>query len=61
VIFGFNEIPIKIPPQIFTDTEKAFPTSYGITKHPGLRKQFSTIKELLGSSPSLTSICTTQQ
>jgi hypothetical protein len=41
--------------------KKQFSIPYGKTKNPGYRKQFLTIKEILGESLSLTSSCTTEQ
>jgi hypothetical protein len=45
-IYRFNAIPIKIAIQLFIQLE-LFPNSFGITKHPGWLKHFSTIKEIL--------------
>jgi hypothetical protein len=48
-IYRFNVIPIRIPPQFFTEI-KQFSNSFGTTKNKeiGLGNLFSTIKELLG-------------
>ena len=54
-IYTFSALPIKIPTQFFIELEIAFLKFVWNNKYPGWRKLFSTIKELLGESPSLTS------
>jgi hypothetical protein len=46
-------IPIKFPNQLFVELERAILKVIWKTKNPGQRKLFSTIKNLLGKSPSL--------
>jgi hypothetical protein len=59
-ICKFSEIPIKIRTQFFTDVERAI-SKFIWNTLPGYQKLFSTIKELLEESPSLTSCYTTGQ
>jgi hypothetical protein len=54
-IYRFNAIPIKIPKKFFTDMESTFLNFISKSKNPGYPKQFLTIKERPGKSPSLTS------
>jgi hypothetical protein len=60
-IYRFNAISINIPAQFFIESERTILKFIWNNKNPGKRKLFSTIKELLGQSPSLTSSCTTEQ
>jgi hypothetical protein len=61
-IYRFNVIPIKIPTQIFIDLESTISKFiWNNKKPPGYQKLFSTIKELLVESPSLTSSYTTEK
>jgi hypothetical protein len=55
-IYSFNTILIKIPTQFFIELEQ-LANSFGITKYPRMGKLFSTIKEPLEKSQSLTSSC----
>jgi hypothetical protein len=50
-----------MPTQIFIELERAILKFIWNYKNPGQGKLFSTIKEFLGESPSLTSSCTTEQ
>jgi hypothetical protein len=54
---------LKNPTQLFTHMERAILNSVwkNKKKKTGKLKQFSTIKEVLGESLSLTSSCTTKQ
>jgi hypothetical protein len=58
-IYRFSAIPMKIPTQFFRDRE-IFKFIW-MNKKPRIAKLLSTIKELLGESPSLTSNSTTEQ
>jgi hypothetical protein len=60
-IYRFNVIPIKIPTQFFIELERVTLKFIWNNKIPVYQKLFSTIKELLGESLSLTSTCTTEQ
>jgi hypothetical protein len=60
-IYRFNAIPIKIPTQFFNELERAICQFIWNNRKPRIVKTISTIKELLGESPSLTSNCTTEQ
>jgi hypothetical protein len=60
-IYRFNAILIKIRTQFFTEIERAILKFICNNKKPRIAKTFSTIKELLGESPSLTSSCITEQ
>jgi hypothetical protein len=60
-IYRFNAIPIKIPVNSLQNLKEQFVNSSGITKNLGYSKLFSTIKEPVVESPSLTSSCTTEQ
>jgi hypothetical protein len=60
-IYRFNAIPIKIPTQFFIELERAISKLIWKGKNPEYRKPLSTIKELLGDSPSLISSCITEQ
>jgi hypothetical protein len=60
-IYRFNAIPIKIPNLFFRELERAISKFSGTTENPGEQKLFSTIKELLGESLSLTSSCIREQ
>jgi hypothetical protein len=59
-IYRFNAIPIKTPTQFLELEREVFKFIWN-NKKTGLQKLFSTIKELLGGSPSLTSSCITEQ
>jgi len=59
-IYRFNAIPIKISTQFFIELERKICKFTWITKK-GQQKLFSTIRELLGGSPSLTSSSITEQ
>jgi hypothetical protein len=60
-ICRFNGIPNKIPNQFFIELERATFKFIWNNKNPGEQKLFSTIKEFLEESPSLTSSCITKQ
>jgi hypothetical protein len=60
-IYLFNAIPIKISTQFFIELERTILKFTWNNKKPRIGKVFSTMKELLGESPSLTSRCATQQ
>jgi hypothetical protein len=61
-IYRFNAIPIKIPTQLYIELERAnLKFICNNKKKTGKQKLFSTIKELLRESASLTSSCTTEQ
>jgi hypothetical protein len=57
----FNVIPIKIPTQFFIELERAICKLIWNNQKLRIAKLFSSIKELLGLSPFLTSSCTTEQ
>jgi hypothetical protein len=59
-IYRSNAFPIKIPTQSSQRQKEQFANSFGITKKQGHQKTFTTIKELIGESPSLTSSYTTR-
>jgi hypothetical protein len=61
VIYRFNAISIKIPTQFLIDFERTIWKFLWNNKKPRIVKLFSTIKEPLVESPSLTSSCTTEQ
>jgi len=52
-MYTINAIPIKIPNQSFIEIERAICKFIWNNKNPGHLKLSSTIKELLGESPSL--------
>jgi len=58
-IYRINAILMKNSSQFFTEIERAIIKF--MWKNPGYQKTFSTIKELLGKSPSLTSRCIVDQ
>ena len=60
-IYIFNAIPIRIPNQFFIELERAICIFIGITKNPGYQILFSTTKDRLEESSSLTSSSTTEQ
>jgi hypothetical protein len=60
-IYRCNAIPIKIPIHFFIEIERAILKFIWNNKKPKIAKLFSTIRELLGESPCLTSSCTTEQ
>jgi hypothetical protein len=61
-IYIFNAIHIKIASQSFIELERAiFKFILNNKKIQYSEKLFSTIKELLGESPSLISSCNTEQ
>jgi hypothetical protein len=60
-IYRFKAIAIKIPTQLYIQLERAIIKFVWNTKNPGFQKLFSTIRELLGKSPSLTLTSTTDQ
>jgi hypothetical protein len=61
-IYRCNATPsIKTPTQFFIEIERAILNFIWNIKIPGKRKQYSTIKEHLGESPSLNSSCITEQ
>jgi hypothetical protein len=59
VIYRTDVIPIKRPKQFLIELERAISKFIWNNKSPRERKLFSTIKVLLGKSPSLTSNCIT--
>jgi hypothetical protein len=56
-----NTTPIQIPTQFFEDMERAILKFIWKNKNPVHQKQFLTIKELVGESPSPISSYTTEQ
>jgi hypothetical protein len=58
--YRLNANPINIPPQFFTNMERAILNFIWKNKNQGEPKQFSAIKDLLGESPSQTSSCITK-
>jgi hypothetical protein len=60
-IYRFIAIPIKIPTQFFIELERAICKFNWNNRKPRLLKLFSTIKEFLEESLSLTPSCTTEQ
>jgi hypothetical protein len=60
-IYTLNAIPIKHQLNSSQSEKGQFANSSGITKNLGEQKLFSTIKEPLVESPSLTSCCNTEQ
>ena len=56
-IYKLNAIHIKIPTQFFIKIERAISKPIWNNKKPGKQKLFSTIKEIRGELPSLTSRC----
>jgi hypothetical protein len=60
-IYRFNAIPIKITTEFFIELERTICKFIWNNKNPGYQKLFSTIKEVLGQSPYLTSSCITEQ
>jgi hypothetical protein len=60
-IYRFNAVPIKIPTQLFKEIGRAILKFIWKVKNPEEWKQFLTIREPLGESPSLTSNFTTEQ
>jgi hypothetical protein len=59
-IYKFNVIPIKIPPQFFTEIERAIHNFYWNNKNLKIAKTILNKKEHLGKSPSLTSSSITE-
>jgi hypothetical protein len=60
-IYRFNEIPTTIPNKFFIELERAICKFIWNDKKPRMQNLFSTIKELLGESSSLTSSCIMEQ
>jgi hypothetical protein len=59
--YRFNAIPQKNPTQFIKFMKRTILTPIWKNKNPGWQKHFSTMKDLLGELPSLTSCWTTDQ